>query len=413
METQAWQTVENAVHLMTAHKAKGLEFEHVVVSRFNNRHWGNNPEVAKLPLPHGFIRHDYVYAGENNENERRLFYVAVTRAKQSLWLTRSKHSATGRPTVPSLFLGEIPSDLYIAHEHIENEQEVINRSVDGKVRAVPKVDQEGIRAWLKLQLKHHVLSVTHLNNYLDCPRKFYIKNVLRVPAVRTPHQALGSAVHSALDSFFAQYEKKKAVPDESELISSFDRFLQREVLTLEQAKDAREVGEHILQEYYRYYNGEFIIDTKREYNFASHGVVVDGIPLTGLIDKIELIDAKDKQKNGLWKEGARVNIVDYKTGKPENGIKKLAKGSDYYRQLVFYKLLCDASPRFPFTFASAEIDFVQKSEKKGFIKKQLTINDAEVAELKKEIVRVWQEIQDLAFFADGSGCGKTDCEYCN
>ncbi|HSX24962.1 MAG TPA: ATP-dependent DNA helicase [Candidatus Andersenbacteria bacterium] len=412
LETEAWQTVENAVHLMTAHKAKGLEFEHVVISRMNNKHWGNNPDPAKLPLPHGFIKYDYLVAGENNEDERRLFYVALTRAKQSIFLTRAKHSSTGRPTVPSLFISEIPNELLTVHTHSDTQQDVIDRTVRGMVSTIPKLNQDGIRVWLKLLLKDHVLSVTHINNYLECPRKFYIKNVLRVPSVRTPHQALGSAAHGALEYFFAQYEKTGSIPPESELVSSFHRFLQREVLTAEQVKDAREVGEKILQEYYRNYKNDFIRDTKREYNFASHGIVVDGVPLTGLIDKIELLDTSDKQKNGLWREGARVNIVDYKTGKPENGLKKLSKNGDYYRQLVFYKLLCDESPRFPFIFASAEIDFIQKSEKKGFIKKQITISDEEVSELRKQIKEIWNQIQNLAFFEDGSGCGKPDCEYC-
>lgn len=412
LETQPWQTGENTVHLMTAHKAKGLEFEHVIISRMNNKHWGNNSDPVKLPLPHGFITHDYLATGENNEDERRLLYVAITRAKQSLWLTRAKHNAMGRPTVPSLFLAEIPDTDMIVEEHSEGDQEAIQRIVEGMVKKVPIINQDGIRAWLKVLLKDHVLSVTHINNYLECPRKFYIKNVLKVPSVKTSHQALGSAVHSALEYFFAEYEKKNVLPIEQDLILSFNRFLRREILTKDQEHDAREVGENIMHEYYQHYKHDFIRATKREYNFSSHGVVVDGVPITGLIDKIELLDPNDKQKNGIWREGARVNIVDYKTGKPENGLKKLSKNGDYYRQLVFYKLLCDESPRFPFTFASAEIDFVQKSEKKGFIKKQVIITDEEVSDLKKQIKEIWNQIQNLSFFDDGAGCGKPDCEYC-
>ncbi len=167
-----------------------------------------------------------------------------------------------------------------------------------------------------------------------------------------------------------------------------------------------------MEEYYGQYQDSFAHNTKREYNFASHGITVDGIPITGLIDKIELIDPSEKQSSGLWRAGARVNIVDYKTGKPENGLKKLSKTGDYYRQLVFYRLLCDTSPRFPFTFATAEIDFVQKNDKGVFVKKQLSISDEEVSALKQEIKDVWSSIQKLEFFEDGAGCGKPDCEYC-
>lgn len=410
--TEPWQTIENAVHLMTAHKAKGLEFTHVVITRLNNKHWGNNREVGKLPIPQGFIRYDYVIAGENNEDERRLFYVAMTRAKQSLYLSRANHSSTGRPTVPSIFMVEIPEHTKAAHVHLEGEEEVIERTVQGEVARIPAVQEDGIRAWLAHLLKSHVLSITHVNNYLECPKKFYMKNVLRVPSARSPHQALGFAVHGALEYFLAEYEKQKALPGLPVLQNYFEMFLRREVLTDQQAAHALGVGTQMLNEYYGQYKNSFSPNTKREYNFGSHGVVVDGIPVTGLIDKIELVDAGDIQKNGLWREGSKVRITDYKIGKPENGLRKLSPGGDYYRQMVFYKLLCDVSPRFPFTFASAEIDFIQKSEKKGFVKKSIEITDEEVRSLTKEIKEVWNQIQQLAFFGDGAICGKKDCEFC-
>lgn len=410
--TEPWQTVENAVHLMTAHKAKGLEFEHVIITRLNNKHWGNNREVNKLPLPQGFIRYDFVIAGENNEDERRLFYVAMTRAKQSLWMTRANHSASGRPNVPSIFTAEIPEKVLEISEHIEGEREVIERTIQGEMAIIPSVQKEDIRAWLTHLLSNYVLSVTHVNNYLECPQKFYIKNVLRVPAARSPHQALGSAVHSALEYFLADYERQGTLPDLDALQGYFAEFLLREVLTQEQADHALGVGKHMLEEYYSKYKSSFPLHTKREYNFGSHGVVVDGIPITGLIDRIQLVDPSDVQQNGLWREEAAVHIVDYKIGKIENGLRKLRKGGDYWRQLVFYKLLCDVSPRFPFRFKSAEVDFIQKSETKGFVKKAMEVTDEEVSELKEEIKKVWNNIQSLAFFEDGAGCGKDDCEYC-
>lgn len=413
LQTEQWQGAENAVHLMTAHKSKGLEFEHVVISRLNNRHWGNNPEPGRLQLPHGFIRYDYIVASENNEDERRLFYVALTRAKQSVWMTRAKHTGSGRSTVPSIFYEEIPASLRDAHEHVEGEQEFIDRSVLGTVRAVPKENKEHVRSWLSSLLQSYILSVTHINNYLECPKKFYIKNVLHVPSVRTPHQALGSAVHGALEFFFAEYEKTGEVPNANVLTSAFDRFLAREVLTKTQAAHAQEVGEDVLQEYWRNYHDSFVRHTKREYNFRNHGVVIDGVPITGLIDKIELLDADAVQKDGSWAKGARVNVVDYKTGNPERGMKKIVQGGDYWRQLVFYKILCDASPRFPYTFATAEIDFIQKSDKKGFLKETIAISDEEVALVREQIASVWKQIQQLAFLEEGAGCGKEDCQYCS
>lgn len=392
------QSLSDAVRLMTAHKAKGLEFEHVIMIRLNDKHWGNVRDFNKLPLPHGFVRFDRVVAQENNEDERRLFYVAMTRAKQSLTFTRSSSNAGGKPTTVSMFVEEVKGDFINRFENKEEEKDEITRFTESTLAVLPGDGDIETEAWVESLLKGYMMSVTHLNNYLDCPRKFYVRNILHVPSARTKHQAMGTAVHVALDDFYGRDVQKKDL-----LLDLFEMYLKRELLTSVDYDDVLAIGKEQLSGYYKQYAGEFSKETKREYSFKSHGVVVNGVSITGNIDKIELLDEE-------WGDGARVNVVDYKTGNPDRGMLKIRPGEDYHRQLVFYRLLCDESSQFIYEFTSAEIDFITPSVKKGYLKKKVNVSDAEVDELKKTIACVWSEIRDLKFLDDAMVCG--ECEYC-
>lgn len=410
LETESWQVSDSAVRLMTAHRAKGLEFEHVFMMRMNDKHWGNNPEPSRVSLPHGLVRYDTIIADENNEDERRLCYVAMTRAKQGLILTRSEHKGNGRETVPSLFIEEIPSEVKDSSVITETQTESVDRIAHAMLKPVPPVDQEKVRDWVRYLLRGYVLSVTHLNNYLKCPREFYVNNLLQIPSARKRHQALGTAVHGALDEFFDECKKAGKVASKEKLLQSFTYYLSRELLIPSERKDIQEEGERLLRGYYDTHHQDFLLDTEGEFDFKQHGVTVEGIPITGKIDKIELLNGEDRASDGTWREGAKVNVVDYKTGDPEKGLKKVKPGGDSFRQLVFYKLLCDNSPQFKFTMVSGEIDFVQPSEKKGYIKKKVEITDSDTKQLISEIKDVWKKIQSLEFMEDGVGCG--ECDVC-
>lgn len=400
--TQAWQSKKSAVRLMTAHKAKGLEFEHVFIARLNDKHWGNVRDVAKAPLPEGMVKYDVVAGNENNEDERRLFYVALTRAKRRIYLTRATFSSTGKPTVPAIFLSELQLENAGVSAVQETDEQALRRLQTRYLSPLVKTVQSDVKEYVASLLDEYVMSVTHLNNYLDCPRKFYFRNLLKIPSVKTKNLALGSAVHGALYELFSVYNDTKTLPDQAFLLAQFEQAMSQELLSQIDMADALEQGRHILTEYYEHYKDAFSADTLLEYNFASHGVRLGDLQLTGKIDKIEIVNQAQKT----------INVVDYKTGNVDNGLKKFNPDGEYYRQLVFYQLLCNESPRFPYTMASGELDFIEPSKTKGFIKKKITVSQAEVENLKKTIERVWQEIKALKFLDTQAGCGQKECQYC-
>lgn len=396
------QTKHNAVRLMTAHKSKGLEFEHVFMVRAWDHHWGNLRQHRAVPLPAGILTHDKIAGQENNEDERRLFYVAMTRAKKALYISYASRNTGGRESVPAIFLEEIPAQYKRVIVQEEIEDEAFERLHTVATQVTPHQHDGQLTAYLAGLLDRYVLSVTHLNNYLECPRIFYYRNLLRVPSVKTVHMAYGTAVHEALYDFCQAYQRGEQ-PRKADLLTSFAGHLKREVLTPQELHDTTAVGMQVLGNYFDEYGTTCSTANLLEYNFQSHGVHVDGIPITGKIDKIEIVDTITNQ----------VRVVDYKTGNPDSKRSELKTGGAYHRQLVFYKLLCDGSPRFAYTMVSGEIDFIQKSPTTGrYIKQQYDITSADAKKLIGVIKDVWQEIHALKFLAldNQRFCG--ECEYC-
>lgn len=386
------------VRLMTAHKAKGLEFEHVFIVKLVDRHWGNQPNRTKLSLPAGIVKFDPVTGQENDEDERRLFYVALTRAKKRLYWSYAQYNSSGREQVPAQFRGEIDAALVEQKTWQVDQAQVYERAQTAHGRTDGKVNDAMVRGWAEEKLKNYVMSVTHLNYYLECPRLFYFRSFLHAPAAKNKHLSFGTAVHGALYDAWQMAQQTEGV-SEKYLLDRFRKRLQREILSVRDRQNSLVMGEAALREYFRFYGISAKQKVELEYSFRRHGVMVGELPLTGQLDKIEYLD------------DGHVKVVDYKTGNPDSAYQESRPGGKYHRQLVFYKLLCDESQRFGHQMVSGELDFIQPSKRRGkLVRMEYVITAKEVAELKETIGEVWADIKTLRFMEEEAGCGK--CEYC-
>src|SRR3989344_5167655 len=293
--TPQWEGGVGAVHLMSAHKAKGLEWPHVFVMKMNDKHWGNLKKRAGISLPEGLVRYDFVFLNDKNEDERRLFYVALTRSMHTATLTRSAHSATGKETVPSIFLSEIPKEFVRQQAYAETPDMQQRRLM--QTMAVHEQDSisEDARAYIKSQLAGYVMSVTHLNNYLDCPRKFYWRNILQVPSMKTRSLMLGSAMHDTLRDIFETLHAGKPLPKEKGLHALFKKYLQREPMDKKDFEEILSKGSKAITGYVEHYQNDFIANVMTEHNFKKYHVMIGDVPVTGKLDKIEIVDKKKRQ----------------------------------------------------------------------------------------------------------------------
>lgn len=387
LEESSFGVSRDAITLTTAHSAKGLEWEHVYLYRTVDGTWGNNQTKNLLTLPAGVLKNVKLGDKEKNEDERRLFYVAMTRAKSSLTICYANaYSSYGasRGVAPSMFLAEVGDSLLSkldvqqieteAHQHIEK------LLTTHKPLAPAKAEV----AFLHDLVDKFSLSVTALNTYLECAYKFKLDKLFKVPHAKKPHLAFGTAIHRALELFYGALKEAGARPSKELLLDSFHTALLKEVITKADLATRLSQGDSILSAYY-----DFHMDDFREPLFLEKfsRVQLDDVTLTGKIDRIEWSDESDRT----------VRVVDYKTGKGKTigqveGTTQDSQG-DLKRQLTFYKLLIDLDKRLQnISFGESVLDFVEVPKQLSF-----KITEDEVTELKQVITSAMAEIRAFHF----------------
>jgi len=396
---------EKGVNLLTAHGSKGLEFEYVFFSGVNASSW----EKKRKPGG-GYKFPDTMFssqpASSDEEELRRLFYVALTRAEKHLFISYAKFKNDGKEMEPSMFIAEILEQHAIAIDKISMPAEEMAAfellQFNAQAPEIEKPEQDFIDAILE----KFVMNVTALNNYLKCPLQFYYQNLIRIPAGKNEATEFGSAVHFALEKMFRKIQdgKQEQFETKDEMMADFNWYMHRhrENFTKEGFERRMEYGDEILRNYYDKYIHSWNKVVAVERNIR--GVVVNNVPLKGKLDKLEF-------------DGKNVNVVDYKSGDIDKAMPKLKpphdkdpNGGDYWRQAVFYKILIDNYEQKDWKVISTEFDFIEPDKKKDYRKEKIVITPADTATVKQQIVDTWQKIQDKDFY---TGCGKEDCHWCN
>ena len=397
---------EKGVNLLTAHGAKGLEYEHVFFAGCNANYW-----ESKRANSRGYTLPDTLFvsnaAADKNEELRRLFYVALTRAEKYLTISYAKFKEDGKEMETSMFIEELKSNHPFTEEQVVLDEEEIAtfnlvRLLSTHEPVIDKMDSDIIDK----ALDKFTMNVTALNNYLNCPLEFYYRNLIRIPSPKNETLEFGSAVHHALEMMFNRMKEhpNKDFPKKEIVIDDFISYMyrHRESFTKEEFERRMEYGKEVLEQYYNKKINHFNKIVSVERNIRN--VMVDGVPLKGKIDKMEF-------------DGHFVNVVDYKTGNPDNASKKLKNpeldppnGGDYWRQAVFYKVLIDNSEQGKYQVRSTEFDFIEPNAKKEIKSQKVEITKEDTDLVRAQIVAVWHKIQSREFY---KGCGKEDCHWCN
>lgn len=395
---------EKGVNLMTAHGSKGLEFEAVFFAGCNASNWEKKRKPGGgYQLPDTMFSTAPVHSEE--EELRRLFYVALTRAELQLQISFSRFKNDGKPLEPTMFLAEILEQHSLGIQPIALSQDALSEFalLDFEAELAPEIAKMEAD-FVSRMLEKFVMNVTALNNYLKCPLQFYYQNLVRVPSGKSEATEFGSAVHYALEKLFSKMQEQDKFPELRVFIDDFEWYMHRhrENFTKEEFNRRMEQGQIVLTDYYQYYINTWnkVVAVER----SIRNVVVEGVPLKGKLDKLEF-------------DGTNVNVVDYKTGDLEKARKKLSppdekepNGGDYWRQAVFYKILVDHYDQKNWKVVSTEFDFIEPDKKKQFKKEKIVINPADMTTVTQQIKTVWKKIQDRELY---TGCGKSDCHWCN
>jgi DNA helicase-2/ATP-dependent DNA helicase PcrA len=386
-------STHDAVQVMTAHKSKGLEFESVFIPYIHDGSWGGSVKRTYFDIP--LRLHSAVHDDVTLEDERRLLYVAMTRAKQYLSISYSDTNSAGRELVPSRLLTLV--DERLLNKIDTNTEAQRFNPLTPVITTLSPVSLD--KTLLTTILAERGLSATALNNYLSSPWNYFYRNVLRVPEVQPVHMQFGTAVHATLEFVTRHYTNHGTIPTNSQISERLKTALHQLPVSDTEYARLHEKALSALVVYIPHLVTGLPRTTRAECKFNVY--LATGLPelpellLTGNIDRI------DFDENGY-----AVRVLDYKTGKPKSrnvieGLTKDANG-DYKRQLTFYALLLSLYDDERYRCNTGTLSFVEP-DGKGVIKEEtFVVTDTEVAALKDTIINVATAIVQGQFLTDQS-----------
>ena len=397
---------ENGINFLTAYGAKGLEFEHVFIIHCTDNMWennrGNNNNFAIIPSLTATTKENSI------EDERRLFYVAMTRAKEHLYISYPQQKDDESSLKVSKFIAEIKND----------EKDVAFPAIDTHDVLTYKAElmryQQGVprlinRDHIDMALQNFKMSVTSLNKYLKCKLAFYFENILRVPLGRSVSMGFGNAIHYALEQFFRDIEvsKPRSIASVTKMITFFEKGMDkyRSHFTAQEFDNHIKHGTQVLTDFYNQYAATWLRPAKYELEYSIPSTEYLGVPISGKLDRIDVY-------------ADHISVTDYKTGKYESNKYKLIPpkdeedpGGDYWRQISFYHILLEGDKRHSWKMTKGVMDFVEKDKKSGELSsKEFYVNSRDVEIVGKQIVETYDGIKKHIFTP---GCGEENCQWCN
>ncbi len=403
--TSPYREGMEAVQILSAHKAKGLEFKYVFIIAADHRAWGagkGNNSMLSLPKNLLQIRHTGMTDGER----LRILYVALTRAKEGLIITNSLKDFSGKTSERLEYLNEYDENDAVVSPFVPGEKiETMYKA------AAPAKVAKNLKTWLtplaKLtpemrelyseRVANWRMSASSLTSFIDIayagPQEFFKNYILRASSeCETEELALGNLIHATFEAVTV-----KGLTD-AEAVEFFLAELEKKDLTTETTQALRERGPVILATALTRF-GEIIRNGRAEVNLAPEKLVVGedpkngipGVPVTGKIDHI-VIDEKAKT----------LMIFDYKTGGyHKDKWRSHATLYKYMLQLGFYRLLLKNSQEFrKYKIEKAAILFVVPDNDGEVHMREYEFNEADEEELIVLMRSVYTWVTSLMFIDD-------------
>ncbi len=375
---------KKAINLMTAHKAKGLEFEYVFLISSEEKIWKSKGNSNILPLPANM---PFDRSLDNDDDFLRLFFVGITRAKHTIYIT---------------YTNDILSFLADNNNHDVKETNIENTDLKNglKIYNIPPFAKNE-KALLSKLLENYKLSPTHLNNFLNVskggPKLFLEQNLLLFPQAKSSSAVYGSAMHKVVETMYLETKKLKKVPSLKELENLLKKEIEKNRLLKEDEENEIKKGIDALNVFYKLNQERVAKEAEKvetEIDFKNEGVHIENALLTGKIDRI-LVDEED------------INIIDLKTGKSFKSfnLNKVKEDKDYEnikkhnykQQLMFYKILLENSKKYKNkNIKNASLNFLDdKNNLEINIDLENDISKEEWNNFKLLLVRVYNIIKDI------------------
>lgn len=343
------------VNVLSIHKSKGLEWPIVYITDCTE---GSFPLVNRsrgIQLPDE-LKQISDAADDHIAEERRLMYVAMTRAKDELILTLSRSHGGSQARKPSRFLEEAFSKTDFPT--IESQTSFDLASLGGYTTTQ---DQAVSIPSSILDGNEVKLTVSQIANYQDCPLDFYYRHILRVPSEQSPSQIYGNTMHAILENLNHCLQDGQTLPTLAELEADLQaNWPQTGYLSALQRERALENGLKTLSRLYSDISAQPRIPLEIEEAFRVY-IKDSNLSIRGRFDVVF----------GL---GDSVEIVDYKTSSNVDTPEKAKQRASASEQLTLYALAWQAQhDELP---ALVTLDFIETGQRGSLKKTQRGIDGA-------------------------------------
>ncbi|MFH0928276.1 MAG: ATP-dependent DNA helicase [bacterium] len=352
------------VRLMTVHGAKGLEFKYVFIVNLVEQRFPATRKSRGLKLPEGLAPQAAELDLEAHlAEERRLMYVAMTRAKEGLFLTRAKNYGGEREKKPSKFLLELGFDPGTDPE------------ASAEAALSSGVNEPRVEVLAGPELPKH-LSFTQLMAFQSCPLQYKFAHIYHLPVFGSPASSFGRTMHAALEKIGKYLLANPDAKIEPGQVEEFYResWVDDWYATDLSREEYRARGLRILREFGRIILKDPIRPAFLEQDFTLN---LKNIAIKGRIDRI------DRGQEGTYE------IVDYKTGQPKT-LEQVLKDRDARRQLVLYTLAAEDALKLPISKASYY--YLENNTKI-----ELEVKPTEILDLRDKILEITEEIMKSNF----------------
>lgn len=335
-EGKLYQPVDtpDSVNVLTVHAAKGLEFKYVFIVNIVEERFPTRRRGGGIEIPDALVKETIPQGDYHLQEERRLFYVAVTRAKKGLYFTAAKSYGGVREKKISRFLSEIGYSF-----------DQINKGE--KLFDVLSPPLKGERSFSKStsDIVPSTFSFSQIKSYETCPYQYKLAHVLKIPTKSNASFSFGQTIHRTLEKFYSLLQERNAqtqaslfdvttpqktdglaVPTLTELLQLYqDNWIPDWYKDKKQREEYYEKGKEILKVFYSSQEGKWTVPLALEAPFK---IKIGNESIQGRIDRIDQLD-----------DGS-LHILDYKTGTP----KEKVEGDDK-DQLLVYQIVAESLPQ--------------------------------------------------------------------
>ena len=373
---------EDRVNILTVHSSKGLEFPIVFLVNLVAARFPTQERKEQIPIPDSLIKEILPSGNYHQQEERRLFYVGMTRARDRLFLTAADYYGEGKrekkisPFVLEV-LGKTQQELERSSTISQNNQlSIFDFQPDEEV--TPQVNPE--------PQPINYLSYSQIETFKTCPLQYRYRYLQRIPTLPSSAQSFGDTIHRTLKEFCQGIKDGQDLTVKDLLKILSDNWSSVGYASKAHEEKMKKRAVSMLEEFFVKFDKKIVLKNLEQ---AFMIKVSPDLKIGGKIDRVDL-------------KGNKMEVIDYKTGKTMD-----QKEIDKSLQMTIYALAATDKGIYNQKAENLILTFyfLDSGEKKS-----TTRTSEELVKAKKEIIQKAQEIQ-MSLFEPQPGMLCDFCDY--